>query len=179
MRRFAPWMCLACSLLSTASRALALPTIGAVAPDLLLEPVEGQELNLASARGRPALIFYESRASHAQNNALKKRLKELVGVSESYRDQVVLFPIANLEGYDFWPVRGIVAGAVRTEAKRIGAVIYCDWKGAIRTALGVHKEASSIILINRGGKVIFAHEGALLPADQDLLLDLLRAELSV
>jgi Bacterial protein of unknown function (YtfJ_HI0045) len=160
-----------------AGSARALPTLGSTAPSLTLPPVDGTPLELSSALGRPTLIFYESKQSRGQNWPFKKRLKDLVAASSSYRERVALFPIADLEGYDFWPVRGFAADAVRAEARRIGWPIYCDWRGDLRKALDVRREMSSVILVDHAGKIIFASEGPLDPASQDEVLELLRVEL--
>src|SRR5581483_1601020 len=174
MRRFC-WLTLLGLALSPP--ALALPPIGTHAPDLELSPVDGDPVDLASSLGRPTLIFYESRASRSQNWPFKKKLKDLVAATSRYREQVALFPIADVEGYDFWPVRGFAAGAVRAEAKRIGWPIYCDWNGDLRKALDVKPEMSSVILLDRTGKVIFAAEGPLAEKEQERILQLLKVEL--
>jgi hypothetical protein len=157
--------------------ALALPALGTAEPELRLPPVDGDALMLSSALGRPTLIFYESKASRSQNWPFKKRLKDLVRETSSYRERVALFPIVDLEGYDFWPVHGFAADAVRAEAKRIGWPIYCDWTGDLRRALDVRSEMSTVILIDRTGKVVFAAEGPLEDEAQDRILELLRMEL--
>jgi hypothetical protein len=164
-------------LLATSSKARALPEIGSQAPELELLPVEGDPTDLKSAFGRPTLIVYESRATHSQNWPFKKKLKDLVQATASYRDEVVLFAIADVEGYDFWPVRGFAAEAVRSEAKRIGWPIYCDWKGDLRKGLDIDRDKSTVILLDRRGKVLFASEGPLPEEQQQHVLDLLREQL--
>ncbi len=167
----------AAGLLLHGSTVLALPALGSSEPKLRLPPVDGDALMLSSSLGRPTLIFYESKASRSQNWPLKKRLKDLVQETSSYRERVALFPIVDLEGYDFWPVHGFAADAVRAEAKRIGWPIYCDWTGELRRALDVRSEMSTVILIDRNGKVVFAAEGPLEEQEQERILELLRIEL--
>jgi hypothetical protein len=167
----------AAGLLLQSSTVRALPPVGSPEPELRLRPVDGDALMLASSLGRPTLIFYESKDSRSQNWPFKKRLKDLVRETSSYRERVALFPIVDLEGYDFWPVHGFAADAVRAEAKRIGWPIYCDWTGELRRALDVRSELSTVILIDRTGKVVFAAEGPLQDDEQDRVLELLRIEL--
>jgi len=174
MRRF---LAVAAAVLLRSATVQALPPIGSTEPDLYLSPVDGDPVMLSSSLGRPTLIFYESKESRSQNWPFKKKLKDLVAETSSYRERVALFPIVDLEGYDFWPVRGFAADAVRAEAKRIGWPIYCDWKGNLRRALDAQSDLSTIILIDRAGKVIFASEGPLAEEDQQRILDLLRVEL--
>ena len=168
----------AAGLLLQSSTVRALPALGSPEPELRLRPVDGDALMLASSLGRPTLIFYESKDSRAQNWPFKKRLKDLVRETSSYRERVALFPIVDLEGYDFWPVHGFAADAVRAEAKRIGWPIYCDWTGDLRRALDVRSDMSTVILIDRTGKVVFAAEGPLPDDEQERLLELLRIELA-
>jgi hypothetical protein len=169
----------AAALLLQSSVARALPPLGSGLQDRRLQPVDGDPLMLSSGLGRPTLIFYESKASHSQNWPFKKKLKDLVHETNSYRERVALFPIVDLEGYDFWPVHGFAADAVRAEAKRIGYPIYCDWNGDLKKAFDVQGDLSTVILIDRAGKVIFASEGPLSEDEQTHLLDLLRVELQV
>jgi hypothetical protein len=159
------------------STALALPSLGSTEPNLRLAPVDGDAVMLPSSIGRPTLIFYESKGSRSQNWPFKKKLKDLVQETSSYRDRVALFPIVDLEGYDFWPVHGFAADAVRAEAKRIGWPIYCDWSGDLRRALDAQSDLSTVILIDRTGKVVFAAEGPLDEEQQEQVLELLRIEL--
>ncbi len=164
-------------LLLRSSTVLALPARGSPEPDLRLRPVDGDAVMLASSLGRPTLVFYESKGSRSQNWPFKKKLKDLVQETSSYRERVALFPIVDLEGYDFWPVHGLAADAVRAEAKRSGWPIYCDWNGDLRRALDVRSEMSTVILIDRSGKVLFAAEGPLDEDKQEEILELLRDQL--
>jgi hypothetical protein len=174
-----PAIGVAATLLAASGTSRALPQIGGQAPALQLSPVDGEPTSLDSALGRPTLIVYESRATRSQNWPFKKKLKDLVQATASYRDDVVLFAIADVEGYDFWPVRGFAADAVRSEAKRIGWPIYCDWKGDLRKALDIDRDRSTVILLDRRGKVLFASEGPLPEEQQKHILELLREQLHV
>ena len=165
-------------LLSTvlcARSALALPETGTVLPPVQMRTVDGlgQEL----PKQRPTLILYESRASRPQNYPFKTRLKVLAEQAPTFRDRLLVVPIANLEAYDFWPIRGLAASTVRSEGKRLGADIYCDWNGSIAKVLGTHPEMSSVILVDQSGKVLFSSEGPLSAADQERVLTLLRTAL--
>jgi hypothetical protein len=157
----------------------ALPLIGTVTPAVQVQHVDGKSEPLQPQTGMPTLIFYESRDSKRQNQELKTKLKHLVdSIGGDYRGHLQLFPIANLEGLDFWPVRGFAANAVRSESRRIGTEIYCDWNGELREKLQLKPNLSSVILLDRNGKVIFAAEGSLEPGEQERLLALIKSEVS-
>ena len=78
--------------------------------------------------------------------------------------------------FDFWPVRGFVKDAIRSESKKQGATIYCDWDGNFQRAAGFKRGTSSVLLIGRDARVLFSHEGALPPPERDRLISLLRSE---
>ncbi|MEJ7734972.1 MAG: YtfJ family protein [Polyangiaceae bacterium] len=58
----------------------------------------------------------------------------------------------------------------------MGATIYCDWDGAFRQTYGLPAGTSSIVLLGRDGKVLFAGQGALPSASRREVLRLLRAQ---
>jgi hypothetical protein len=156
-----------------------LPLLGTVTPAVQVQSVDGKREPLHPQGGMPTLIFYEGRDSKKQNQELKRKLKQLVDtVGGDYHGRIQLFPIANLEGLDFWPVRNFVENAVRSESRRIGAEIYCDWNGELREKLQLKAGLSSVILLDRSGKVIFAAEGSIDPAEQERLLRLLQDQVS-
>ncbi len=166
-------------LLLVAGMAQGLPVIGTVTPAVQMQDADGKTEPLQPQTGLPTLIFYENRDTKHQNQELKRKLKRLVdSIGGDYRGRLQVFPIANLEGLDFWPVRGFAQNAVRSESRRIGTEIYCDWHGELREKLQLKANLSSVILLDRQGKVIFAAEGALQPGDQERLLQLLENQIS-
>src|SRR5450432_3459055 len=153
-------------LLVLSGLAQGLPLLGAVTPPVQVQSIDGNREPLPPQAGLPTLIFYEGRDSKKQNQELKRKLKKLVdSVGGDYHGRVQLLPIANLEGLDFWPVRNFVQNAIRSESRRIGAEIYCDWNGELREKLQLKANLSSIILLDRSGKVIFAAEGSIDPQE--------------
>jgi hypothetical protein len=152
-----------------------LPLLGTVTPPVQVQNVDGKREPLQPQAGMPTLIFYEGRDSKKQNQELKHKLKRLVDtIGGDYHGRIQLIPVANLEGLDFWPVRNFVENAVRSESRRIGAEIYCDWQGDLREKLQLKANLSSVILLDRNGKVIFAAEGSIEPGEQERLLQLLQ-----
>jgi hypothetical protein len=156
-----------------------LPLLGAVTPAVQVQSVDGKREPLQPQAGLPTLIFYEGRDSKKQNQELKRKLKRLVdSIGGDYHGRIQLLPVANLEGLDFWPVRNFVENAVRSESRRIGAEIYCDWHGEMREKLQLKPDLSSVILLDRNGMVIFAAEGSIDLGEQERLLQLLHDQVS-
>lgn len=153
----------------------ALPRPGTTAPRARVHDVAGRAVRLDRLRGKPVLIVYESRESSEQNQALKDRLSRLARGGR-YRSRVHLLPVASVEAFDYFPIRGLVESSIAAESERIGTAIYCDWDGSFRRALTLSPERSSVVLVARDGRVIFAYEGALTRRAQDRLVELLTRE---
>lgn len=158
-----------------AASASGLPAVGKKRPALSVTDVDGNTLDLRGINGKPTLVIYESQAAAPQNAALKAELSKLA-TGEAYRSTVALVPVADVEGYDFWPARGFVKDAIRSESKKLNTTIYVDWKGSFRRSAGLRKDTSTVILIGKDANVRFAHEGPLSAEQRQELLQLLRAE---
>ncbi|WP_437539119.1 hypothetical protein WME79_23280 [Sorangium sp. So ce726] len=121
------------------------------------------------------ILFYESRSSSEQNQALKEELARL-SKQASYRSMMRVAAIADVSEYNYWPVKGIVKDKVREQSAARGMPIYCDWDGSFRKKLELRQDASNVILIGRDGRVRVAFAGTGKAADRALLIDRLRAE---
>ena len=151
----------------------ALPRVGDARPSIVLKDAWDRTLDLAHVGSRPLLVVYEDKESASQNQAFKNELSRLAKGPRASR--VVLAAVADVDGYDYWPARGFVKDAIRSQSNAIGAAIYCDWSGAIRTALGLKRKTSTIILYDASGRVAFAHEGTMDEATRARALALLNA----
>jgi hypothetical protein len=158
------------------SPARALPHIGAVHPEVRLRDSWDRTTLLSRFRGVPTLLLYEDKASTTENARLKAELAVLAR-GDSYKRSVALVAVADVSGYDYWPVRGFVKDAIQDESNKQGTIIYCDWDGGVRSALGLEKDKSNVVLYGRDGKVLFASSGPLDAAGRSRLLALLRAQL--
>jgi hypothetical protein len=156
--------------------ARALPAVGAAQPEVKLQDSWDRTLVLSRLRGRPTLLLYETKDSAAENAPLKAELAELAK-GGAYRRSIALVAIADVSGYDYWPVRGFVKDALKDESNKQGTDIYCDWDGGARGALGLDRDTSNVVLYDRGGRVLFASRGALNESRRGELLALLRAQL--
>lgn len=166
---------LALALALAASPAWALPREGDARPEATLVDVDDHELRLSGTSGRPLLVVYEDKDSARMNQALKDDLAKLAR-GDRYKTSVALVAVADVQGYDYWPVRGFVKSAIRDEGKKIGIPIYCDWHGKFRRALDIPRGTSTVILAGRDGRVLFARSGALSAAERRELVDLLRSQ---
>ncbi len=160
---------------SGASLSTALPSVGADAPSGKVEDADGKQLDTKSIKGKPLLIVYEDKDTATQNNALKKELGELAK-GDKYKTKIALAAIADVSSYDFWPVKGFVKDAIREESKKVGTTIYCDWNSSFRKAFKLSKGKSSVVLVSKEGKVLFAGEGSLSEEDRKKLLALLKTQ---
>ena len=156
--------------------ASALPAVGASRPDLRLVDAWDRTLALGATGTRPILVLYEDKESSAQNRALKDELGKLAK-GDRYRSAIALLAIADVDGYDYWPIRGFVKDAIQEESVKWSTPIYCDWNGAVRSRIGLRRGTSSVILYGRDGRVRLAHEGAMPEAVRKTLISLLREEI--
>jgi hypothetical protein len=166
---------LTAALLGLSSAAAALPSVGDSAPNGQVEDADGKQLQTKNFKGKPYLVVYEDKDASAQNSALKKELSELAK-GDKYKSKIGLAAVADLSAYDFWPVKGFVKDAIREESKKAGTTIYCDWDASFRKAFKLSKGKSSVVLVGKDGKVLFAGEGALSADDRKKLLALLKAQ---
>ena len=163
------------ALVTTHDDASAAPPLGAPRPAARVHDAEDRTFELQGVRGKPILVLYEDKDSAKVNVALKDGLARLAR-GDRYRNAVALVPVADVERYDYWPVRGFVKDAIRDESRKIGATIYCDWNGSFRRATQLAKNTSSVMLIGRDGRVLFTWEGQVPKDERERLLAMLRAE---
>lgn len=154
----------------------AVPSVGAARPELTLIDGWDRALVVDRTATKPILVVYEDKDSATQNQPLKNELARLAK-GDRYKDAVALLAIADVEGYDFWPVKGFVKDAIQTESQKFKTTIYCDWNGGVRGRLGLKKGVSNIVLYGRDGKVRLAHEGPMPAEKRQALVAMLRAEL--
>jgi len=147
----------------------------ATLPSVVLVDAWDRADPLESRRGKPTLIVYEDKESVQQNAGLKAELATLARNGE-YKKRVALVAVADVSGYDYWPARGFVRSAIREETHKQGTLIFCDWNGGVRNALGFTKGRSNVALFGRDGRILFSGSGALDDQQRKTLIDLLRRE---
>ena len=154
----------------------ALPKLGERVPDVTVEDAWERQVAIARLGRKPLLLVYEDEGSAQQNAALKRELSRLAK-GDHYKGKVTLLAVADLDGYDYWPVRGFVRDAVKSESRKQQVSIICDWNGALRKQLGLTKGKSNVVLYDRSGKVVSSHAGPLSDEERGALIGKLRAEL--
>jgi hypothetical protein len=164
------------SLMLAASAGLfAAPPRGAGVAEFRVENPDGVALTRAQTAGRPLLVVYEDKDSSETNRVFKDELSKLAK-GGAFVKRVTLAAVADVQGYDFWPARGIVKSSIRDEEKKAGTPVYCDWSGAFRQAFQLRSGTSTILLYGRDGKLLLASEGALSEAQRAELILMLRRE---
>lgn len=153
----------------------ALVQTGSLRPAARTVDADDRTLDLRAVNGKPIFVIYEDQTSATMNAALKADLARLAK-GDRYVGAVALVPVADLQGYDYWPIRGFVKDAIRSESRKVGATIYCDWDGSFQRAAGFRRGTSSVMLIGRDARVRFAAEGPLDKAQRDRLIAMLRSE---
>ncbi|MDC3961659.1 YtfJ family protein [Polyangium jinanense] len=154
--------------------ALAVLSEQSAAPNARVEDADGKAVEIKSLKGKPIVIVYDDRTSAPKSEAFRRDLVKLLK-SGPYASKVSLLLVADVSPYDFWPARGSVKDAVREETKKQGTTVYCDWTGGMRSAYKLKNEITSVVMVGKDGKVMFAKEGVPAGADQKRLVDTLKA----
>ena len=173
-RTFVATMALGAALFLGAPAAALVPA-GAVRPSAQVPDAEDRVLDLRAVNGKPTLVLYEDQDSAKLNAAFKEDLSRLAR-GDRYKNAVALVPVADLQSYDYWPIKGFVRDAIRSESRKVGATIYCDWDGGFQRAAGFRRGTSSVMLIGSDGRVRFSSEGQLSKEARERLIALLRVE---
>lgn len=166
------------ALLTTAGSAGAVPRLSPASPPIEVVDAWDRSHDVRAHLGMPIVLVYEDKDSSRMNQPFKNELARLLSSDERFRRGVAVFPVADVDGYDYWPARGFVKKAIREESLKQGTTIYCDWSGRVRTAVGLQKGTSNIVLFGKDGAVRFFHAGALSEGQRAQLLELLRSEVA-
>jgi len=155
--------------------AFALPSVGEMGKNVNLEDADGKVTKMEALVGKPILIVYEDKASTKMNQSFKDELSKLAK-GDKYRNKVALAAVADVTDYNYWPVKGFVKDSIREESKKLGSTIFCDWDGHVRVSFTFRKGTSSVVLLNKQGRVVFAADGKLSAEQRQRAIDLLKAE---
>ncbi|MFO0663947.1 MAG: YtfJ family protein [Polyangiaceae bacterium] len=156
--------------------ALALPKPGERVPSLTIEDAWERRVDIDRLGRKPLLLVYEDEKSAKQNTAFKEELSRMAK-GDRYKQKVVLLAVADLDGYDYWPVRGFVRDAIKSESRKQNLPIFCDWQGRMREKLGLVRGQSNIVLYDKNGELLFSHAGELSSEQRKAVLGQLRAQL--
>lgn len=130
--------------------------------DARISNTQGKSVWLARLWGKPTVIFYEDKESTAQNQVLKDELFKQ-GRERGLLDAALVIAIANVRGFDWFPARNFVVGAVKDAQKRSGIPVYLDWSGTLTgKPFSLSATGSTVLVIDASGeRVLFSKNGVL------------------
>jgi predicted transcriptional regulator len=141
------------------------------ASPLTLPTTSGASRSLADLRGRVAVLFYEDRHSRDHNEHVKRALRALLASDRALAARVVVVPVANLGGYDFWPARYFARRAVEKIARRHRLEIWLDWDRVLQRELGLRDEVANVAVLDPRGRMRFHRTGPLTEKEIRLLAE--------
>jgi len=139
-----------------------------------LAGTDARPAQLQRYSGKPAVVFYEDRGSIETNQALKDALIEQ-GRAHGLLHAVSVIAIANVTAYNFTPAREIATAFVRRAERQAGIPILLDLSGALQAPpWTLPDDASTVLLLDAGGRIVWRHSGKVPPAESARLFDQLR-----
>lgn len=147
--------------------------------EAVLETSRGGTSRLSTFRGKPVVLFFESRDSADLNKPFKDRLFA-IGRERHLLEAAHVVAVADLTAFDFFPARRFAQDAVRKEEDRWNIPILIDWKGTLTSApWNLPKDTSSVVLLDAEGRVVYEKSGRLADADQRAFFERLASMLGV
>jgi hypothetical protein len=120
--------------------------------------------------GRPAILFYEDRDSHAWNQRLKDALYAH-GRARELLDRVRVIAVANVAAFDFFPAREIAMRYIRRLEGRVGMPILVDLDGVLaQPPWNLPADGATVVVFDGRGTPVLERRGRLSPADVDATL---------
>jgi hypothetical protein len=139
-----------------------------------LTGTDARPAQLRRYAGKPAVVFYEDRGSIETNQALKDALVEQ-GRQHGLLSAVSVIAIANISAYNFPPAREIATAFIRRAERQAGIPILLDLSGALQAPpWTLPDDASTVLLLDAGGRVVWRHSGKVPAAESGRMLDQLR-----
>ena len=140
--------------------------------DARLVDLEDRAAPLRSYVDKPAgtaqvlVVLHQDRKSADENQAFKTELGRL---SAGHPAHMRVVALADVDGYAFWPAKGYVKDALRPLATD-GAVVLCDWRGAVRKSYGLKAGQSAVFVLSPSGELVTLSRGKLTPDESKALL---------
>jgi hypothetical protein len=139
------------------------------APAATLRRSDGTPAELVVG-GRPTILFYEDRASHAWNQPLKDALFAR-GRARGMVDRVRIIAVANIAAYDFFPAREIAMRYIGRLEAQVGVPILLDVDGVLtRPPWNLPADGAAVVVLDARGEPVFARRGRLSPDDVEATL---------
>lgn len=131
-------------------------------------------LSLRGLTGKVIVVVHQDRHSSEQNPALKEKLSALL---TRFPGELKIVALADVGGYDFWPAKGYVRDALKSLDSGGGALVACDWKGAVRKAYQLKQKQSVVFVLSKGLELVSMTKGQLSDAETDRVAQRIEAEL--
>jgi Bacterial protein of unknown function (YtfJ_HI0045) len=151
----------------------ALPAAGAALARVDVDDVAaGKRRPLPDAHA--VLVMYEDKDAQTQNERARAVLGRINDRAEN-RAKFEFVAVADVAAWNWWPAKRYVLADLKKIARRENTPVFADWTGALRKAWGLVAHKSTLVLAGADGKVRFAGEGTLSPAQLAALVAELKA----
>ena len=117
--------------------------------------------------GKVVVVLHQDRHSSEQNPQFKEKLSTLV---RRFPKELQVVALADVGGYDFWPAKGYVKDALKSLDSGGGAIVACDWKGAVRKAYRLKQRQSVVFVLGKSLELLRMAQGELAVAESDQLV---------
>jgi hypothetical protein len=149
--------------------------IGSAAPYFRVQSGDDRELTRDMIKGKVAAIFYENKDVVENNKRLKAELNKLYFEQTAVvKDVLVRLPVIDCSAA-IGPFLGLWKRKIREYSKKEGVPIYCDWKGKMLSDYQMKSDTSTIVIIDKGGRIRFITAGELKDEEIDDVKELLIA----
>ena len=135
--------------------------------DAQILDLDDKPVSLRAMQGRVVIVLHQDRYSSEQNQGFKDRLGELV---LRHPQKLQLIALAEAGGYNFWPARRYVKDALRPLRELGGALVACDWKGAVQKNYRIPARQSAVFVVGKDGTLQALKKGVLGEAEAAALL---------
>ena len=124
---------------------------GSRLPAVEVHGSDGTTLALDQLRERMTVITYETRDVVHDNDRFKAAVFALA-------PQPRIVAIVDCSGYP-WPIRQWCESAVFRHARDLTIPLYVDRSGAVRSALALPEECSSVLVVDEQGRIRYCYSG--------------------
>ena len=151
-----------------------MPSVDALLEAKLVDLAD-RPVSLRGLSGKVVVVVHQDRHSSEQNPALKERLSALL---LRYPTDLRIVALADVGGYDFWPAKGYVRDALKSLDSGGGALVACDWKGAVRKAYQLKQKHSTVFVLSKVLGLVSLTRGQLSTVETEQVAQRVEAELA-
>lgn len=132
--------------------------------DATLDSMRGGRCTLSAERGRRIVVlFYEDRPHIEDNEQLKGNLNRFIAGNQ-LAERVVVYGVANLGDLGDAAPRDLVRRMISPLLDRWGVEILLDWDGVMRRSpFSFETNSANVGIVDRQGRLVWRHTGALDP----------------